>query len=207
MLNGRKVVSANPNLNAQILLDGAQEILGRETLRNVIERISPSGQSANALAHAAGRGSAGGSPALGDAGSFVRALEEIYGAPGGRGLALRIGRASFRSWLKYFGDKAGFRTTEFRLLPAPRRLKNGLQTLAQFIGEESGRAVSVSDGEDCWLWRVDSACSHNCFLIAGLLQEFTTWAGGGRFYRVVETECLASGGLACVDRIEKNPLD
>ncbi len=182
-------LSANSKVTAQILLDAAQEILGKETLHSVIERVSQRGQSALA------------------AGPFLRALEEIYGAPGGRGLALRIGRATFRYGLKYFGEKAGFHTTEFRLLPAPRRLKNGLQTLARLVAEESGGRISVSDGEDYWLWRMDTSSSQNCFLIAGLLQEFTTWAGAGRFYRVVETECRASGCPACVYRIEKKPLD
>lgn len=149
------------------------------------------------------------------AGPFLRELEAIYGTSGGRGLALRIGRATFRYGLKHFGEQAGFRATEFRLLPAPRRLENGLRALARIIAKEWGGEIQVSDEGAHWLWRMEpgrsiagsSSQGASCFLIAGLLQEFTAWAGGGRFYRVVETECLASGSPACLYRIEKRPLD
>jgi predicted hydrocarbon binding protein len=49
--------------------------------------------------------------------------------------------------------------------------------------------------------------NQECYLIAGLLQEFTTWADGGRFYRIMETECRGNGSQACLYRIEKKPLD
>lgn len=147
-------------------------------------------------------------PALIQFNAFIQALEEIYGQPASRGLALRIGRASFQYGLKKYGDQAGFRAMEFRLLPAPRRLENGLRSLAQIIARECGSSISVSDEGAYWQWRVDrQTTAQDCFLIAGLLQEFTNWAGGGRFYRVEETECQACGSLACTYRIEKKPLD
>jgi hypothetical protein len=200
------VVSINSKVTAQILFDGAQEILGMETMQKVIQRLSP-GEPSTFIGSPE-------NPALAQAVPFLRELEVIYGEPGGRGLALRIGRAVFRHGLKRFGEKAGFRAVEFRLLPAPRRLENGLHILAQLIGKECDRDIAVSDEGAHWLWHMNQRSNDAgpqkgvaCFLIAGLLQEFTAWAGGGRFYRVIETECRASGSPACIYRIEKKPLD
>jgi hypothetical protein len=208
----KTTVSAYSKGTAQVLLNGAQEILGLETTQKIFERISP------------------GDPQRGirlmqdmpfrEAGPFLQALEEIYGEPGGRGLALRIGRAAFHYGLKSFDDLAGLRTMAFRLLPAPRRLENGLHTLAQFLGAQYGWQIAVLDEGDHWLWRIHcqpaerdlenqahQAAGQDCFLIAGVLQEFASWAGGGRFYRVVETECRSSGCLDCKYRIDKRALD
>lgn len=201
------IVNTPLKVTTQILLDGAQEILGMETLQKVVERVAPGGSSPC--------GGAFHKLPLREAGPFLRALEEMYGQPSGRGLALRIGRAAFRYGLKCFGDRAGFLSVEYRLLPAPRRLESGLRSLACLFGEEYCSKISVSDEGTCWLWRMErdpKTAGPDCFLIAGLLQEFTTWAGGGRFYRVVEIECAegrseAAGSPACVFRIEKKPLD
>ncbi|RPJ46775.1 MAG: hypothetical protein EHM21_08500 [Chloroflexi bacterium] len=205
----KTVVSADSQVTAQILLAGAQEILGTEGMRKIIERLSSGAGSPKDM-----------SPgweekiSLAQAGPFLRELETLYGATGGRGLALRIGRAVFHYGLKHLGEQAGFRKTEFRLLPAPRRLDNGLRTLARIVGDECNSSVAVSDEGTHWLWRMDRRpndpgpqMGDPCYLIAGLLQEFTAWAGGGRFYRVVETECQAAGCPACVYQIEKKPLD
>jgi predicted hydrocarbon binding protein len=215
------IVTIDPKVNSQILLDGAQEVLGLETVKIVIERFSPRQSPARAdgspsktdVASSKIDGGCGFSSF--DSSEFCGALKEIYGAPGGRGLAMRIGRATFRSLLKYYGDQAGFRSMEYRLLPSPRRVQNGLQALALLLAEQTASDIVVSEDDTSWIWRVQpsSACGENkaadqdCYLTAGLLQEFTTWAGGGRFYRVVETECRESGGSACLYRIEKKPLD
>lgn len=194
------VVNTASNLTAQILLDGAQEILGMEMVQKVMERLGHAGSSYND----------GGQPQqpLPRVNPFMRVLEEIYGQPASQGLALRIGRAAFKYGLKQYGDQAGFRSMQYRLLPAPRRLESGLHSLAQMIASENDSAISVTDEGAFWQWRMArKAVVQDCFLIAGFLQEFSAWAGGGRFYRVVETECQACGGSACTYRIEKRPLD
>jgi hypothetical protein len=203
---------ANSKGTAQVLLNGAQEILGMETIQKIFERISPDIQDYD-------NGVLRRLP-LGEAGPFLHALEEVYGSPGGRGLALRIGRSTFQYGLKALGELASLRTMEFRLLPTPRRLESGLHILAQFIGVQFGSQVAVLDEGDHWTWRVRCepgedrpsegsrpAAAQDCYLIAGILQGFTSWASGGRFYRVVETECRASGCLDCIYQIDKKPLD
>jgi len=193
-------VNTDSNVTAQILLDGAREILGMELVQKVFQRIGHEDIPID-------RGMRG-VPVRLQVGPFFQALAEIYGEAGSRGLALRIGRAAFQYRLKKYCDQAGFRAMEFRLLPAPRRLESGLRSLAQIVERECGGKIQVSDEGAYWQWRVTrKATTQDCFLIAGLLQEFTYWAGGGRVYRVEETECQACGSLACTYRIEKRPLD
>lgn len=198
-----QLVSDKTNLVAQILLDGAVEILGEADLQKVMPPVLPGSTWAEEKY------------ATVQVGAFLSRLQEQYREPGSCGLALRIGRAAFRYGLKRFGDQVGFRSMEYRLLPAPRRLKSGLHTLARLFEEETDGEIAVSEDNAAWLWQVRRGflcqgtpeTNLECCLTMGLLQEFATWAGGGRFYRVVETECRASSSPACVYRIERKPLD
>ncbi|MDI6814390.1 MAG: hypothetical protein QMD10_12795, partial [Desulfitobacteriaceae bacterium] len=54
------------------------------------------------------------------------ALEEMYGPRGGRGLALRAGRATFADALRNFGALAGVGDLAFKVLPLEIKLRIGL---------------------------------------------------------------------------------
>ena len=200
-------------ISTQILLEGAQELLGSATLQSLIERLQPDPLPWN------GNGARKRSDHLRSVflqpERFVQALEAVYGVQGGRGLALRIGRAAFKYGLAQLGEQAGLNSVEFRLLPAPRRLKTGLAALAGIVSQEFGDEVQVIDQGDAWLWQSTNCpvCRGRqsedpcCTLTVGLLQEFASWAGGGRFYRVTEINCRATNQPLCVFRIDKKPLD
>jgi hypothetical protein len=183
--------------SAQILFEGAHELLGEGRLEQIAADDCLS------------------SPTLQGAWEFLQELERIYGAPGGRGLAYRIGRASFKYVLKYAGQDTGLRAREFHLLPLQRRLETGLRMLAVEIGRQWGQEICVADAPGCWTWRVQNLSSASgretpepcCAALAGLLHEFMSWASGGRYFRVAETGCRASGNPACLFEIEKQPLD
>lgn len=146
---------------------------------------------------------------------LIQAMEERYGEPGGRGLALRLGRALFHYTLQSMGEGAGLNSVTFRLLPAPRRLEAALIGMARLPLEYLGESVEASQDGPYWIWRVGDCAvcqgrftsSAACHLTTGFLQELTSWAGGGRFYPVAETECRAAGQPACVFRIDSRPLD
>lgn len=186
------------NIAATVLKQSVQEILGGEPMKEYFEAPA-----------------SGGPSLLSSAARLQDDLELAYGAAGGKGLALRIGRAIFKNGLAALGEQAGFRAMEFRMLPSPRRIENGLQAMAAIANQMGQYEITVtSEGAS---WQLQSqrcpAClgrhssEPSCYWVTGFLQEFASWAGGGRFYRVAETECRAIGAPACVFQIDKHPLD
>ena len=83
------------------------------------------------------------------------ALEEMYGARGGRGMALRIGQSSFARGLKGFGAMRAVAAPAFRALPLNKRVDYGLRGLAgvltnfsdqtSFVETESNTLMFTSD--------------------------------------------------------------
>jgi predicted hydrocarbon binding protein len=143
------------------------------------------------------------------------ALETMYGPRGGRGIALRAGRAGFKYLLRQYGIRAGLVDLNFRLLPVPSRLKSGLEMLAGLMGQIGDERVLVEDQEKHWVWNsLDcpicwerTSREQVCHFTVGLLQEFSAWASGGRVFAVAETSCRAKGDPGCQIQIEKRPLD
>lgn len=146
--------------------------------------------------------------------SLHGALESFYGPHGGRGVALRIGRACFQHGLREFGPLHGLTDLTFRLLPAQTRFQVGASTLAEIFNKNSDQRVRLEDRDTLLLWHIercplcwqrttDSPC---CQMAVGLLQESLFWMSGGKFYRVEETACIACGDVTCTIVIEKTPM-
>jgi hypothetical protein len=142
-------------------------------------------------------------------------LEKMYGPRGGRGVALRAGRAGFKYILRQHGAGLGITDLQFRLLPVPVRVKTGLDAIGRLMARLGDEQVCVTEDEHSWFWR-----SHNCpycwqralhepacHFTAGLLQEFFAWVSSGRVYSVSELECRAAGAAACFFQISKKALD
>lgn len=146
--------------------------------------------------------------------AFHRALEETYGARGGRGMALRIGRAAFSLGMKRFGVMAGIADPAFRALPADERSRLALEALAHIYNHFSDQHLTVE--AEATHFRVIAAPSAAawgrssdkpvCHSLAGILQECLRWASNGREFAVVETACQACGAPACIFRADKTPL-
>jgi hypothetical protein len=193
-------------ITAQILSAGAQELLGVDRCQCFFP--SP----------ANGNNSFTFTPSFGleEMAAFTRQLEAAYGVQGGRGLALRIGRASFKYGLQMFGEETGLYSLAFRLLPVQRRLETGLGMLSQIISVDTGDAVRIDSQADFWLWRQSSggtmlsslhAPEPACYPLVGLLQDFLQWADSGRFYPAVECAGSAVAQPESVIRIGKKALD
>lgn len=192
------------------MLQGAQELLGMENLKRALDGLWVEQAAFSGWGHP----DVVGIP-YEDTTRFPTNLEALFGQAGGRGLALRIGRAAFKYGLKQYGEEAGLTSVEFRLLPPTRRLETGLRILSEVIIRETGDQVTLQDQDTHWLWRsercpmcwgrtAEDAC---CYMTVGMLQEFMSWAAGGRVFRVAEVACRAAGAEACVYQIEKRPLD
>jgi predicted hydrocarbon binding protein len=142
------------------------------------------------------------------------ALEEMYGPRGGRGLALRAGRAVFADALKNFGALVGVGDMAFKVLPLPVKIKVGLPSVAKIFTQLSDQNTTVEEQENeyiyiihkcpvCWGRQTDKPA---CFTATGLLQETFKWVSGGHEFRVNQDKGKSAGGDVCSFVIQKEPI-
>jgi len=143
------------------------------------------------------------------------ALEEMYGPRGGRGLALRAGRATFADVLRNFGALAGVGDLAFKVLPLHAKMRIGVPTMARIFSQISDQHSTVEEVENEFIytihrcpqcWGRKGLDKPVCFMGAGLLQEGLKWISGGSEFRVTETKCMAMGDEKCVYIINKTPI-
>jgi predicted hydrocarbon binding protein len=199
-----------PNKMARIILLAMEEVMGRNgvnailnlaRLKHLVNSFPPNNFDRQV--------------SFDDLGALMRSLDEMYGPRGGRGLALRSGRAAFKYGLKEFGPVLGIADLAFRLLPLHMKMKVGADVFAETFNKFSDQVVRLAEQEDriiwdivrcpvCWGRRSEAPC---CFLAVGILQEALYWVSGGKNFEVYETACVANGAETCSIVIEKQPLD
>jgi len=142
------------------------------------------------------------------------ALEEMYGPRGGRGLAIRAGRATFENGLKGVGALVGIGDLAFRVLPLNSKLKIGLPALARIFSQFSDQVSNVTDEgshiiytlEQCPMCWKRTEDHHVCYFGLGLLQEALQWVSGGHTFRIDMKTCMAKGDDIGRYIIHKEPL-
>lgn len=143
-----------------------------------------------------------------------QALEEMYGARGGRGMALRIGRASFAQGLKRFGVMRGIADPAFQILPLEDRIDLGLQGLASVFTNFTDQACTVHHDGGSFLFYTDQcamawgrvADKPVCHAMVGIIQECLRWASNGYEFYVREIACRATGSEQCIFRVNKTAI-
>lgn len=144
-----------------------------------------------------------------------QAIEEMYGPRGGRGLALRAGRASFAQGLSDFGALIGASELAFKVVPLGTKLKVGLRAMAETFTKFSDQESEVSEESDRFVYTIKkcpvchgrTADRPVCFAAVGILQEGLRWVSGGKDFRVEEFNCRAKGDALCQFAIYKEPLN
>ncbi len=193
----------------EILLLGIEEIIGRPGVNAILNLAEQPGQGMIQEEKPSLRiGSI-------NVATITETLEKMYGPRGGRGVALRAGRAGFKYLLRQFGTTLGIIDLNYRMMPVPVRIKSGLQSLADLMGKLGDEQVTVGELEHAWTWTAErcphcwqrTATESICQFPVGMLQEFFAWASSGRIYAIREVECLAAGGAACMIQINKKALD
>ena len=143
------------------------------------------------------------------------ALEEMYGPRGGRGLALRAGRAAFADALRNFGALAGAGDLAFKVLPLQAKMRIGIPAMARIFTQISDQLTTVEEKENEFIytihrcpvcWGRTGADKPVCFVAVGLLQEGLKWVSGGNEFRVNESKCVAVGDDVCEFIIQKAPI-
>jgi predicted hydrocarbon binding protein len=145
---------------------------------------------------------------------ILETLEDKYGLNGGLGLGFRIGRNLFNQILRAKGSELGFDGNSFRLLPHSKKIRTGLKTLSEWLQDQSDQFIQIDIQAERIIWRIHRCldCRERrsnqpiCFMTAGFLHEAISWLCGGKFYKVQETECEASGQNQCSFEISLNPI-
>jgi predicted hydrocarbon binding protein len=199
-----------PNRLGRILLLAMEEIIGRNGVNAVLNQAKLRNRINNYPKNTMDK-----SFRFDETSQIMVAFEASYGVRGGRGLALRIGRACFKHILHEYGPEMGFTDLAFRTLPLDEKIQKMVDTFAEVFNKSSDQLVTISDSGDRYLWTINRCpfCWHRraeesvCLLPAGLLQEALYWVSGGIFFSIEEAECIAKGDGACVIVIDKQPLD
>jgi predicted hydrocarbon binding protein len=139
------------------------------------------------------------------------ALEQLYGPRGGRGIALRVGRATFKYGLREFGPLLGFTDLAFRLMPQEERVRQGAENFAEIFNRFTDQLVVVEETPEVFLWKIERCplCWQRqtdgpaCHLAVGLIQEALYWVTGGKIYNIEEIACISAGDSTCTIRIDK----
>ena len=146
--------------------------------------------------------------------SIQQTLDDMYGTRGGRGLALRTGRETWKYALKEFAPVLGIADLATRTLPLSIKLKIGLDVFAQTFNKFSDQIVRLSEDEDSYLWIIErcpicwqrTSPSPCCHMAIGLLEQSLDWVSRGRRFHVEEISCIAAGDTACTIAIGKKPI-
>jgi predicted hydrocarbon binding protein len=150
-----------------------------------------------------------------DFGAIGSAIEEMYGPRGGRGLALRAGRASFAQGLSEFGSVIGASELAFKVIPLGTKVKVGLKAMAETFTKFSDQISEVEESDEYFVYTIRrcpvcwgrTAEKPICYGAIGILQEGLRWVSGGKDFRVEEILCRAVGDENCVFHVFKDPLN
>lgn len=208
-MNEEPIERSYPNKFGRIVMLAMEEVLGRTGL-NAVLNLAGLNQFVNQ--YPPNNFDLGFSNS--DFSQMMDALDRLYGPVGGRGLSLRIGRATFKYGVREFGPIMGVSDLAFRLLPLRMKFKVGGEALAEVFHRYSDQDVSFEEREDQLLMRFEACpiCFRRssslpcCFLVVGILQEALFWVSGGKNFLVEETECLACGDGACLFVVNKDSL-
>lgn len=141
-------------------------------------------------------------------------MEQVYGPHGGRGLALRVGRACFNYGVRQYGTQMGLTEMAFRLLPLPAKLTAGATAFAELFNRFTDQKVRVEQEDGKLLWHIERCplCWERhttepvCHLAVGLLQEALFWVSGGKVFNVEEKTCIAAGDETCTIVVDQTPM-
>jgi predicted hydrocarbon binding protein len=198
-----------PNRMGRIILLSMEEVMGRNGVNALLKLASLSSLIENYPSDNT-------EPAFpfSTVSNLTEMLEQAYGPHGGRGLALRIGRACFNYGVRHYSAQMGLTEMAFRLLPLPSKLHAGSTAFAELFNKFTDQRVRVEEDDGKILWHIERCplCwerkAHDpvCHLAVGLLQEALYWLSGGKVFNVEEKTCIAAGDQTCTIVIDQTPI-
>lgn len=198
-----------PNQMGRIILLSMEEVMGRNGVHAVLKLASLHSLLDNYPEENAERAFP-----FSQVSKLTETLEQLYGPHGGRGLALRIGRACFNYGVRQYGTQIGITEMAFRLLPLPAKISAGARAFAELFNKFTDQKVRVEEDDDRLLWHIEHcplcwerhAQEPVCHLAVGLLQEALYWLSGGKVFTVEEKTCIAAGDETCTIVVDQTPI-
>jgi predicted hydrocarbon binding protein len=198
-----------PQRMGRIILQSMEEVMGRPGVHAILNLASYGEFIENYPPASADR-----SFPFESVSGIQTALEQAFGPRGGRGLALRIGRACFNYGLREYGPQLGLSELAFRLLPLHTKMRSAMRSFADLFNHHTDQIVRVEEGEEELFWHIERcplcwerhSADPVCHLALGLLQESLYWLSSGKIFEVEETRCIARGDPACTFRIGRQPI-
>ena len=126
-----------PNKFGLIMLEALEDVMGRNGLNAILNLASLGQLIGNFPEDNLNKGFD-----FADISAINQSLEEMYGPRGGRGLALRVGRATFSDALRNFGALAGVGDLAFKVLPLQAKLRIGAPAMAKISRSFRGPMIS-----------------------------------------------------------------
>ncbi len=199
----------NPQRMGRIILLAMEEVLGRAGAHSIIRQASFASQLDNLPEMRSGK-----TFSFGTVSRLMESLEQAYGPQGGRGTALRVGRACFQYGLREYGSMLGLTEMAFRLLPLSSKFSIGSKSFADLFNKHTDQIVRIEEQDGELFWHIERCplCWERhttepvCHLAVGLLQESLYWLSSGKIFNVEEITCIARGDPACTIVIDKTPL-
>ncbi|MCC6498653.1 MAG: 4-vinyl reductase [Anaerolineales bacterium] len=198
-----------PNQMGRIILMSMEEVMGRNGVNALLKLASqqslienyPSDDTKLAFPFST-------------VGALGGTLEQAYGPHGGRGLAIRIGRACFNQGVRQYSAQMGLTEMAFRLLPLSAKLNAGARAFAELFNQFTDQRVRIEENGKKLFWHIERCplCwerqSHEpvCHLAVGLLQEALYWLSGGKIFNVEEQTCIAMGDKTCTIVVDSAPI-
>jgi hypothetical protein len=198
-----------PNRMGRIILMSLEEIIGRNGVNAVLNRVDLRDYIGNYPPHNQDL-----KFPFKHVSQILGGLEALYGPHGGQGIALRGGRSCFQYGLREFAPLFGLTDLTFRLLPLRTKLKVGSNSFAEIFNRYSDQRVLIEQDSKhiywqitrcplCWERHTDTPV---CHLAVGVLQEALYWVSGGKYFHLEETLCVGRGDASCTIVIDKTPL-
>ncbi|MCL4529830.1 MAG: 4-vinyl reductase [Chloroflexi bacterium] len=199
----------NPQRMGRIILLAMEEVLGRAGAHSIIRQASFTSHLDNLPEMHSGK-----TFSFGTVSRLMESLEQAYGPQGGRGTALRVGRACFQYGLREYGSMLGLTEMAFRLLPLSSKFSIGSKSFADLFNKHTDQIVRIEEQDGELFWHIERCplCWERhttepvCHLAVGLLQESVYWLSSGKIFNVEEITCIARGDPACTIVIDKTPL-
>ena len=148
-------------------------------------------------------------------GKIQQALFDMYGARGARVFATRGGEETFRHSMSKYDKVQKAAHAAMSVGSTEVRHRIGLQFFSKFFNTVSDQVVRVQEDDQYWYWIIEvcpmcwerKATEPVCHLGIGVLNAASTWATGGKKFRIQETQCIAMGDDVCTYTIEKLPMN